>query len=673
MPCLTTNQIVEIREFLNQVTETLKEWAEPGSRFYELDAYSFLGSFLPCGRVPKADDEIFAANQRIEDIAKALSILAQAKDEEEQPPDEGEGDDDNCEELIVAINNLSAKLDLTTTINNALNAFIPILVAALNPKFVDVNTNIDESTTRIIGAVVSVTNNVNLARDAISDTRTELREARERLIVIQGANKDVEILERIHDTRTELREARERLIRVEDCVCPRVEGGTDFDVDDLILRLMAEINAALDKQAILIFDSLYDQIILMEGRLNVKIDNPNWLAGINAKLDTIIRLLDKLDQIINFLRDLDLYIRTNLDRIALDIKTLINIANNIDANVSSVITALSLLRSIVNEIDNNIDIVRNLVNQLTTISNNILNQVQNISNQNNNNNTQVLLLLGQIISTLNALNNELDRLQPPILSGSIVSSGCLAVNSYAYGGNGFIGLSSQITSLSSQINNLHSELCPTITNNDEVLQGELVTIDCETPDSIIRTPYSGSGLQVIMAGLEVQSNNTLAMHREICKKKEEEPNCFIVMPSDVDEELNIPRQLVIHWKVDDENIPIEDAHWSSTIPLPISGLDWETHFESLRWVRGNVVGRWYLQNSTSRLGGYFNTEQDALNTLNQLIQLTTLQPKTPLPRITRNSSTFITSIGLITKPYKVVLADKVGNKIVPIACYTPNN
>lgn len=680
MPCLTTEQILNINNFLNQVISTLTEWSQPGSRFYELDAYSFLGGFLPCGRVPKADDEIFAANQRIQNLNDALAILANATEDTTQS--EGEEETDSCAQLVAAINALSAKLDLTTTINNALNAFIPILIAALQPKFDTVNNNIDNSTDIILSGHTTINENVNDVKIGINDTRIELREARERLIVIQSENRGIEILERIHDTRTELREARERLIVVEDCVCPRIEIGenNEIDVDDLIARLMAEINIALERNAILIFDSLYyeigNMITNLEARLNVKIDSPAWLPGINAKLDLIIELLKKLDEIIAFLKDLDVYLRGILGKIALDIEALINIANNIDASVSSIQTALSLLNQTINQLENNVEIIRNLLNQLSNVTNNILNQVQNLQNTVNNQNvdlTPVLLAIGGIVSLINSLQQDVDRLQPPNIAGSTNSNGCLITQTYSYGGIGFNGISSQLSSLSSQINSLHSELCPIIQQEQEIIEGELVNIDCENPDNIITTSFSGNGLRAIVAGLETNSNNLVKIHQEICKQKAEEPNCFVVVPSDVDEELPIPKQLIIHWRVDNIEEIGKVSKWQSTIPLPISNLNWQTHFENLRWVRGNVTGRWYLQNSTARLGGYFETEQNAIDTLNQLIQLTTLEPKTTLPRITKNSSTFIQSVGVVTRPYKAVIVEKQGNQIIPIQCFTPNN
>lgn len=658
MPCYTVNQVLRMKELVTNSRNWLDELRKPGSRLYELQAYAFLVNLIPTGIVPSDEAAIGLTITRFNELVEVLQILDQSFEEidgnaggggsGEIPTDPVEAE---CDDLISILTDINNNLDIEAKIRIIFNEYLPKIVDALNPSFVSTNNNIITLNNNVITNAEDNTTEILLR---IQDTRSELREARERLIEIQSNNKDLEILQRIEDTRIELREARERLIRVEECVCPRIEPReeTEIDIDDLVNRIENRIGLLLDAKLNDLYLRLGDFIRLqLEGAISSirnYIDNPSWLGNLQAQINNINNSLIKLDQLINLLTALQSYLNQQFSLLKADVDLVKNIAENIDTNVSLVYDIVSQLRDRITDLD-----------QIITL-------IDRSREQEANNARTTHALLGTALITLGIIDDKLDDLNP-LLEGSIIAQRCNETQLLPFSGRGLFGVRDQLSALSIQLNLIHQDYCLAQQQQTEEFNGVIQSYNCES-ETTIDLPFSGNGNQLLINGFQTLSQALLPVQREVCDLSGE---CFVMAPTDVQEELVLERQLILHWRVDNNQKLKQVSRWTSKIDNPIDDLDWCMHLDQIRWTGGNITIRQYFVGTETRLGGYFLDEQSGLETVEQLISLTKMQRRTPVPRITKNGSTFIESEGVVRRIYKAVIADIVDGKPIPVICLKP--
>ncbi|MEO0934208.1 MAG: hypothetical protein AAFY21_10785, partial [Cyanobacteria bacterium J06641_2] len=89
-------------------------------------------------------------------------------------------------------------------------------------------------------------------------------------------------------------------------------------------------------------------------------------------------------------------------------------------------------------------------------------------------------------------------------------------------------------------------------------------------------------------------------------------------------------------------------------PIDIETLDWETHFENLRWEQGNLFCELELQDSEGQkvrppVSGYFKNESSAFAYFDQVLLLTTLSEYNRKSHSQTNPKRLITE--KTTRPY----------------------
>lgn len=140
------------------------------------------------------------------------------------------------------------------------------------------------------------------------------------------------------------------------------------------------------------------------------------------------------------------------------------------------------------------------------------------------------------------------------------------------------------------------------------------------------------------------------------------------------------RHLILHF-VDLDNYPKRSANSSYRpiqIPLPINNedLDWETHFDSMRWIQGNLYCELDLQDSdgnkyTPSVAGFFDSKASAENYFNRVLAVTQLQALAIKSHPTSNPKVNIQRRE--TRPYRafVMNIDNNGNTVCELKLVPP--
>lgn len=250
------------------------------------------------------------------------------------------------------------------------------------------------------------------------------------------------------------------------------------------------------------------------------------------------------------------------------------------------------------------------------------------------------------------IKKKFDELFPRIEgSGEIAcgtdEDGNPIVTPYQYSNYGLLGLRDQIELNLQVVKNVLTKVCD-LQIEYPLIEGQL-NYDCQTGidesnNPIIETTeqeYTGTGF----LGLQDQINKLAEINKailsEVCQFQHE-PNCFPILPDARYEHQKITDQLNITFG---EEYPTQNGSlWHISIPNPIEGLDWCTHFDSLTLHAGSkysaVYGRILWADTDMATSAWFASQEAAEMFLSYCLSLTTATPKNPANpiRITLNGS-----------------------------------
>jgi hypothetical protein len=194
--------------------------------------------------------------------------------------------------------------------------------------------------------------------------------------------------------------------------------------------------------------------------------------------------------------------------------------------------------------------------------------------------------------------------------GTYICDGSIA--NYQFSGSGLIGLSNQISQLTSINTKILAEVCD---GEGDEISGRINFFDCDGNTQVIL--YNGDGI----AGLSSQISAFTELQKLTYAKACETPVCVPVQPGDEFAEFDVPRQLVLTWG---QEYPTQNGSlWHTQIPNPRENLDWCADFDNLQYVKGNVYGRWLWGGSKIKSGMRCVDEDEADRILNLIASLTT--------------------------------------------------
>jgi len=311
MPCLTDNQIDQIRDISQAVHNFLEQHVDVesgASRFWELDAFfadDLLGGLISYGRVAADQNSIALGRVHLQNLSTISSILNQATPDTNTTEPSG----DQCQDLIDAINNINLDWSgISSFLSVELNNFAPILVNQIRNTFrlelqplISVNQG-------IIDIIGDISNEVSRTSNILVDINSTL------------VSRTTEILERIHDFRVELRQTAERVIQVWDCLHTEestVDAPTckpsEIDLDSLSISIVEGVSVFLNpllniEQSLRLhianelsvfvenlnasINSCCSSLELMIKQENIilaaQISSPTWLLGVTSKLNVLV-------------------------------------------------------------------------------------------------------------------------------------------------------------------------------------------------------------------------------------------------------------------------------------------------------------------------------------------------------------------------------------------------
>jgi len=688
MPELTVEQITDIISYIEGTESFLNTSVK--NRFGEITAFDFATGLLPVGKIASSEEDLLLTDQRVTDLESAKSILKAARDTSSS----SSGGD--CASIVAALNNLANSLDLSSQFNSLLvsiNASLSSLQTAILNAISVVSNNVDTINTNV-STINTRTINMNTTLNTINTNVSTL------ITTLNAVQTTVGLI----NTRTITMNTNINTINTN--VSSILAWNNTGGILQLIKTCCDNLSTSLNLTSI---NNKLDTILTWNNTGGV-------LVGLANNVNTIIGwvnstgILTLIQNKVNADYDLSVQIKACCDTLSTssnkdytpDLTTIknccsalttsvgnnISVSNTINTTIQGWVGAqgvLTLIQNTINQANNccntvngkldslnvSVDLsgVYTLLNSIQTTENtqnNILNNIINYVDTVETSLSTVGNTVNNTYSTLTTLEGDVQQLKNdnfPVLSGSIQVADC-DVETFTplnYTGKGFVGVSSQMTQLSVQMNMILEEICQHITTNSGTpinITGNIPTIICNDDGTITDSTIPFTNLPTALTAIGTAIKNT---HKDVCNK--DEVNCATLYPIDMFAEFNYESQMTIFYKSEDK------SYWQIHVPnpKPFVDTDWCAKIHPIIINKGSVYGRIFYANSKVPSSGYFSTEDEAVRVLNLLGALS--NDTHTSPRITKNTQPKRVPRDVLIKPYSVKISTISNNQIIDTKCY----
>lgn len=269
-------------------------------------------------------------------------------------------------------------------------------------------------------------------------------------------------------------------------------------------------------------------------------------------------------------------------------------------------------------------------------------------------------------------------------------------------GEGLEGIYSLLKGLSLQIENSQKSIIkciPELQSPTDLVPG-LCPLDLDNPENkeqkLIREDGQESDIQEIIlenVGLfspernlkylpsflvsKYQEWSILAQRENLKYCDKNDIDAIAILPSDYEIRGKQQTQLFIRW-TELENYPVlkmGDSTWQSIVPNPIDNLDWENHFEDLRWYRGEQYAILKYEGIRGNTKGFFLNKAAADAYFDEILTLTKLSERNGSSRYYSDRTDMkLKPREVLIRPYRAYLArinEEGGAEI--LACLSPKD
>lgn len=654
-------------EQINSLISFLEDAIGAGGRYDRIGAFDWLTGLAPIGFVKRAEEDIFLIEQHLINLRDMVSYLLSLPvceeslaTEEPDPTDPTDPtEESDCDDLVNAINNfnidITADLDafligLMTQFRAELTLQLNALFDRLTNNFDDLFVYLDEQFSFVFRDLTQINENILIINETTNDTYSLV------LAIPDYGYRFIEILERIHDTRTELKQANDRLIVIEECVCPSNDGG--LDIDEITNALILALNARFDENSQYIINELFSKIktdlAIQFGdwyeKISTRIDNPNYRLAFETSFQLILSKLEELDN---------------------DIENIVIGNVSLDIDFAPITDRLTEIDILLRNLQSDIDSIENDINTFETIGSQIITTTNNTYQTTISNNQ----IINNLTSTVDDLDSDIEKILNELQANLIGSYEFITCDSQKvesqtlnYAGTGLNGINQALIRLSEQLKLSVRTLCT------ETVSGTYTPYDCGV--KAMSVPYTYSSLK---DGVEKLHTRLTTIEAKVCEIGSDD--CLILEPGDKQLEMDIQNQLIIKLKQKDGN---NTSNWQLVIPEPIEDIDWCKHIEPLYTrpiKKGRIFGRIFFGNDRTHTWSYFESVEEAERVLEQILApLSTLPVYNPFNpgkgRYTIGGSPKRQIIGRELIPYKVIVAkkDALTGNFNPEQCITrPRN